>query len=226
MGRCRRLLQIGLVALGLAACGPAPLPPGPAETAGFPESYYRQARAQGRQVLEVDSQRSLVSIEVHRAGTLARLGHDHVVASHTVKGFVAPQEGRADLQVALDELMVDETALRAEAGFDTQPSREAIDGTRRNMLEKVLETERFPVALIHVTRPGADTLHLAITLHGMTRQLDVPARIETGPDGMVVSGQLALNQTDFAIVPMSVLGGALQVRDRLDLRFRIAATAR
>jgi hypothetical protein len=34
---------------------------------------------------------------------------------------------------------------------------------------------------------------------------------------------MSFNQSDFGIVPFSVLGGALQVRDRLDLSFRIVA---
>jgi hypothetical protein len=33
------------------------------------------------------------------------------------------------------------------------------------------------------------------------------------------------NQSDFGIVPVSVLGGAMQVQDRLDLQFRILAKA-
>ncbi|MBS1190433.1 MAG: hypothetical protein H6R10_2225 [Rhodocyclaceae bacterium] len=217
---------LAAVAVALAACGPLP-PPGPAKTgpvpAGFPEAYYRQAQARGEAVLRVDAARSLAVVEVRRAGVLARLGHDHVVAGHGLQGYVAPGEGRADLYLALDRLQVDEPGLRAEAGFDTQPSREAIEGTRGNMLDKVLETGRFPFALIHVTRKDDQTLVLALTLHGVTRELEVPARIESLPDGMAVSGRLAFNQSDFGIVPFSVLGGALQVQDRVDLRFRIHA---
>jgi len=32
-----------------------------------------------------------------------------------------------------------------------------------------------------------------------------------------------LNQTDFAITPYSLLGGAIAVKDALELRFRISA---
>jgi polyisoprenoid-binding protein YceI len=64
---------------------------------------------------------------------------------------------------------------------------------------------------------------VSITLHGTTRTFEVPARIETTPNEIVVSGQMHFNQTDFGIVPFSVLNGALQVQDRLDMRFRIVA---
>src|SRR4051812_35268722 len=147
---------------GLAACAsriPAPQPVAQ-RPADFPEAYYRQAEALGKKVLRVNPERSLVTIDVHRGGRLARLGHDHVVASHEVQGYVALEEGRADLYVALERLVVDEPALRAEAGFDTQPSKEAIEGTGNNMLSKVLEAERFPYALIRITRadPERSTL--------------------------------------------------------------------
>src|SRR5712672_1136136 len=133
----RVALAAALVALMLAGCAPpvrklAPAPAGP--PAGFPEGYYREALAQGKPVLRVDPAESLVVIEVRRSGSLARLGHDHVVASHDVTGYVAPGEGRADLYVALARLTVDEPALRVEAGFETQPTESDIAATRSNML--------------------------------------------------------------------------------------------
>jgi len=213
----------------LGACAPLAVVQGPAHNASvpadFPETYYQQAASHGKKVLRVDSARSLVVIEVRKGGALARLGHDHVVASHDVSGYVAFDEGRSDLYVPLENLVVDESDLRAEAGFDTQPSKEAIEGTRNNMLGKVLETERYPFSLIHImrTKAGQSTLNISITLHGKTRTFDIPATIETLPDGMVASGRMTFNQTDFDIVPFSVLGGTMQVQDRLALRFRIFA---
>lgn len=219
-------LLLALAALA-AACAPPPpaVGQGAPTPAEFPEAYYRQAEALGQKVLRVDPQRSLVVVEVRRGGALARLGHDHVVASRDVRGYVAVAEGRADLRVPLDRLSVDEPELRGEAGFDKELPATAIEGTRRNMLEKVLESARYPDALIRVTRTAADrsTLNVAITLHGTTRSWEIPAQIDTLADGLVVSGRLRFKQSDFGIVPLAVLGGALQVEDRVDLRFRILA---
>jgi polyisoprenoid-binding protein YceI len=216
-----------LAAALASACAQLPLP-GPAERqapADFPEAYYRQAQAQGKAVYRVDPAQSLVVIEARRGGSLARIGHDHVVASHDVMGYVAPEEGRADLYVSLERLVVDEPGLRAESGFETQPTESDIEGTRRNMLEKVLEAEQFPFARVRVNGidSGAGRLDVAITLHGTTRELKIPAQIETGAREIGVSGRLELKQTDFGIVPFSLLGGAIQVQDRLALRFRIRA---
>lgn len=223
----RRSLALLLFVALTTACVPRAPHPSPAgETvapAEFPAEYYRQAAAHGRTVLNIDPGRSLVVVEVRRGGTLARLGHDHVVASRNVRGHVLPDEGRADLYLPLGLLTVDEPALRAEAGLDTQPAPDAIDGTRRNMLDKVLDAERYPFALIRITRRQGASLNVSITLHGVTKTLEVPARIEPSARGLVASGMLAIRQSDFGIVPFSVLGGALQVQDRLEMRFRLEA---
>jgi hypothetical protein len=201
----------------------APLAPPPE----FPEGYYQQALKAGKPVFRIDPAQSLVVIEVRRGGSLARLGHDHVVASHEVTGYVAPGEGRADLYVVLARMVVDEPALRKESGFDTQPTESDIEGTRANMLNHVLEADKFPFALIAVA--GADakekntTLAVAVTLHGRTRTLNVPAEIEADGKTFGVSGKVEFNQTDFGITPYALLGGAIAVKDGLALRFHVRA---
>jgi polyisoprenoid-binding protein YceI len=191
--------------------------------ADFAESYL-QAEAQGKKILRINSQQSLLVLEVRRAGAFARFGHDHVVASHDVTGFVSPVDGRADLSVQLEKLVIDEAALRIEAGFTTQPTADDIEGTRRNMLNKVLEASQFPLALIHIERKRTeDALTVTINLHGMSRSFPVPVEMQATTEGLVVSGRMHFNQSDFGIVPFSILNGALQVQDRLDLRFHIVA---
>jgi len=230
MRSSRRRATLAAAALAgiLAACAQLPRVEAPsAPPAEFPEAYYLQALKQGKPVFRVDSRESFVVIEVRRSGSLARLGHDHVVASHEIVGYAAPDEGRADLYVALARMQVDEAALRKEAGFDTQPSESDIEGTRANMLEKVLEADKFPFALIGVreanARRGDVTLSVAITLHGSTRTLQVPARIDADADGMSMTGRLSFEQTEFGITPYSLLGGAIAVRNAVELRFRIRA---
>jgi len=190
----------------------------------FPQAYYRHALAQGQTVLQIDPRRSLVVLEVRRAGPFAKFGHDHVVASHDVQGYVAPDANRADLSIRLDRLVVDEAALRRQAGFDEQPSPDDIAGTRHNMLSKVLQADRYPYALIHVTRQHANPLlNVTITLHGVTHSYQVPADITQIPEGLMVSGSMHFRQTDFGIVPFSILNGAIRVSDGLTMHFRIAA---
>jgi hypothetical protein len=227
MRRAASLLLAAFAAALLAACAPVPREPAaPKVPPDFPAKYYEQLVSKGKPVYRVAPGRSLVTIEVRRAGSLARLGHDHVVASRDVAGYVAPDEGRADFWVPLDRLAVDEPELRARAGFDTQPSDTDIAGTRGNMLEKVLEAEKYPFALIGASGParaGTAELELAITLHGTRRTLLAPVTIERDGDEIRASGRFSFAQSDFGITPYSILGGAVAVQDRVDLRFRISA---
>jgi len=217
--------------LALAACSPlrapgdaggAPSAPPPTASAA-PGQATPQAPNAGA-VLNIDSAGSLIAVTVRRGGVLARLGHDHVVASRTVTGTVAPAQNRADFQFRLDQLTVDEPALRGVAGLAKQPSADAIDGTRTNMLTKVLDAERYPVVLVHAERGAAgEALRVAITLHGVTRDYAIPVELREENDAMTVSGTVDLNQTDFGLVPFSVMGGAMAVQDKMELRFKIVA---
>ncbi|WP_426114502.1 YceI family protein [Massilia sp. PWRC2] len=253
----RTCLALGL-ALALAACAPPAAPPPalslPAASArtapgdrlpAATVAWYRQAHAGGAAVLAIgggnagsnpavsSAGSSRIVVTVRRGGPLARLGHDHVVASEQIGGLIAPSLGRADFGFRLDQLTVDDPLLRAQAQLDTQPSAEAIAGTRLNMLNRVLEAELYPEVLMRVTvaplasgsASASASAQLSITLHGVTRTLATPVLIEQTAAGLRASGTLTLRQSDFGITPMSVMNGAMTVLDTLELRYRIEATA-
>ncbi len=224
------LLLASVVAALLAGCAPSLSPPesdGDQARIEAAASFYRRAVQAGEPVFRVEPALSLVVIEVRRDGSLGHLGHDHVVASHDLRGHIAPDAGRGDLHVRLDQLVVDEPSLRTESGFDTQPSAAAIAATRSNMLDKTLKATRHPYAFIRVdsvaTDPGSARLGLSITLNGITRSMSVPALTEADAERVNISGQLQLKQTDFGIEPFSILAGAIRVRDEVVVRFRISA---
>jgi hypothetical protein len=197
---------------------------------GFPDAFYQRAIVRGERVYRVDARSSIVTVEVRRAGSLSRLGHDHVVAAHDLQGYIVPASNRADLLVRLDALVVDEPELRKAAGFETVPSPEAVAGTRTNMLERTLNAEHYPWATVRVrsiapigTISASADVDVSITLHGHDKTFRVPVRIEFADDSVRVTGDLAFNQTDFGITPLSILGGAIAVQDGLTLHYRVRA---
>ncbi|AQR70253.1 hypothetical protein BZG29_19480 [Janthinobacterium sp. LM6] len=216
-----------LACAGLASCIPLPPAPAPAPAPAAPAAMPAPAwQRQGVHLLHIAPEESLLTITVRRGGALARLGHDHVVASRSLQGVVAPAPGRAQFRFRLDEMSVDEASLRQAAGLTTMPSADAIAGTRQNMLVRVLEAERYPWVNIEARRTGdKEVLEADITLHGVTRTLQLPVRIEQAADGrrLQASGSLLLKQSDFGIVPFAVLGGAMAVQDQMELAFRITA---
>lgn len=214
----KRILPLLLL---LGACGQPLAPPASAPPAEL--DSYRAAAASGAAVYAVDPGASLVTVTVRRAGLMARLGHEHVVAIHTLAGHVAPGLGRADLSFRVDEMSVDEPPLLADAGIPTRPSPQAVDGTRKNMLGPVLEAQRYPLVALHADLPPGGTLRVAITLHGVTRRLALPAAVQVDAARVSASGTARLKQTDFGITPFSIGGGLLSVQDELEVRYHIVA---
>lgn len=213
----------------LAACAvPAPQAPQRPEQlpAGFPAAFYEQSAAGGRPVFSIDPETSLVVIEARRAGSLAQLGHDHAIASHSVRGYVAPNDGRADFYLRLDELVVDEAELRAQAGFTSEPTAAAVAGTRANMLAQ-FHAEEHPFAVIAVQGVETDAagtwLDASVAVNAVTQRVRIPAQIEQGAEWLTATGQVTLEQTRFGIVPLAILNGAIQVQDQVNVRFLIHA---
>jgi hypothetical protein len=218
----RRLLLLATLT-SLAACvPPPPVVAPPARPPGFPDAAYARDAATTA-VYRIEPAASRVVVLVRRGGSLARLGHDHVVASHDVEGYVAADDGHADLYVPFDRLIVDEPSLRAEAGLDGAPTAADIDGTRDNMRQHVLHSERNAFATISVRHRADDRYAVAITLNGVTRAQDVPIAVTVDGTALEARGRLALAQSDFGLVPFSILGGAIEVVDRVELAFDIRA---
>jgi len=213
--------------LVVACATPVPQPPSTAEAADrprdFPTREYEDAARRGVPVFTIDAERSEVVVEVRRAGTLARLGHDHVMVAHRVRGYVAPQEARADLYLRLDELAVDEEEARRAVGFDTNPTSEQIEGTRQNMLHREIDAAQHPFVVVHVTHAGQPQAAVAIELNGVTRAVPVAMQTTAASDEVRARGSFSIEQTAFGIAPLSLAGGAIQVADRVDLEFTIVA---
>lgn len=204
-------------AMAISACSTAPPPPAPtALPAAAP------APLATHQAHRIVAGESLVAITVRRGGPLARMGHDHVVATRQLEGFVDLAQGRTELRFRLDQLQVDEAEQRKDAGLDTQPSPDAIEGTRRNMFNKVLQAAAHPWVVVRAARDGA-FLNAQVTLHGVTRAYRVPLQLKEDGALLRASGSFTARQSDFGITPFAVFGGALAVKDEMELRFAISA---
>ena len=65
-----------------------------------------------------------------------------------------------------------------------------------------------------------------MTIHGVTNDQTISARVIVGNDRLRASGQFTLRQTDYSIELVSVAGGALKVKDELKVTFDVVvATA-
>jgi hypothetical protein len=183
---------------------------------------------------EIRGDLSAIRFLVFRAGPLARLGHNHVVEAKNIRGDVwlaaDIQQSSFFIELAVKDFDLDAEAARAEEGdeFFPQPDDEAIAGTRKNMFgEKVLDAARFPTIEIRslaLSGPawGMDVA-LRIGMHGVERDMVVPTAVDVSGDTIVATAFFSIDQSDFGITPLSVLGGALQVANTVKVRMRVVA---
>jgi len=216
----------------LAACASPEKPVLPVvQPLVFPEAFYLDAMSNtANRVYRVDASDSLLQVRVHRSGPLASFGHDHVVASRDLQGYllVNSRTGacRADFFAGVDRLTVDEPALRAAAGLDNTLSDGDIEATRGNMLNHVLESERFPFLQARLRRcdPSAHRFEVTLSAHGIERALKLaPLTVRVDDGGVVVTGDLEVRLTDFGMTPFAAFGGLLQVGDALSVSYALAA---
>lgn len=180
----------------------------------------------------VDPKQSLVQMHVARAGTMKSAGHDHVIASTDVDGYVLIDDdtsaSRADLRMPLQSLIVDDATYRERYGLEGDVSESTVEGTTRNMQDKVLQSEWYPVVEVHAQFAAAGDkpplLSVAITLHGTTFDYLVPVQLDIASDRMTITGSLAVQHSDFGLVPFSAAGGLLKVADEVAVDFELVAT--
>jgi polyisoprenoid-binding protein YceI len=186
---------------------------------------------------DIVSDESLLTLLVFRGGPLAKAGHNHVIASHALRGtvYVPADPGRAtfDVHLPVAELTVDEAVLRAkenEADFPPDVPDSAKEGTRKNMLgAALLDAEHHPD--IDLRSSGLEPsgpqwiAHVKVTVRDHDSTIAMPVRYEPQGDEVVVSGEFPLKQSDLGLTPFSALLGALQVVDEMRVRFHIVAHA-
>jgi polyisoprenoid-binding protein YceI len=236
----RQLTRVGgLIGLSLllAACPRPVRPPPPRETVP-PAPTQPQGPAapdlRGATVYEVSSQSSQLAIYVYRGGRFSKLGHNHVMTSPNLAGrvWVHPQFARSgfELSFPVAQLVVDDADARRAAGSDFPPDipQSDKDGTRRNMLKpEVLDGERYPDVKLRSAKVGgtleAPQVTAHITIKETSRDVEVPLKIEVAGAKLTASGEFDILQTEFGMKPFSVALGALEVQDKLHIKFKVVA---
>lgn len=187
------------------------------------------------QTYAIDAAASDIHWLVYKAGTLERLGHNHVISVPTPKGTVTLDAGNESnsqfsIEIAVGDLVVDQPDLRKPLGepFASVPSPEDVAGTRKNMLsDRVLQADQHPTIKITGTgpigTPGAQQLKMTVELLGRKIPLTVPTKITISPAAVDAEGQFELTHADLGMKPFSVMLGALQVADKMTFVYRVHA---
>lgn len=203
------------------------------ETPVLPDQFAieRYTSTNSTSVFKVDSLQSDVMITVRRGGLMAKLGHDHIVSSRQLQGFILMdqdnQRCHADFYIPVHLMEVDNPQLRAQAQMQTTPSDKDIAGTRINML-KSINAKQFPFVQLRSADCSEiftnSSVAIEIQLHGVIRNQQIDFnwhRDET--DVLTAQSTFSLLQTDFNIAPFSIMNGLIKVEDKLEIDVQLTA---
>jgi polyisoprenoid-binding protein YceI len=217
--------------LCVAACvSPRPRPAAP-QLAQPPGATALSLPAAG--AYPIDSGASELRLLVYRAGPLANLGHNHVMVNRRVTGLVQIgtniSSSSFSLKVPVDDFVVDESQARSEEGgdFPGEIPEDAKSGTRRNMLSAaLLNAAEYPAITVTCTAidetAGVLTAYLKISVAGQEAKVSAPFTLKSDAHQLTATGSIELRQTAIGLKPYSLLRGALQVQDAVQLKFKIA----
>lgn len=225
-------LALSFCALLLGSCvSPKPFPTAPAPSgmaAGYP------ADLQGARLYKLSPEQSKLHILVYRAGAMAQLGHNHVVSSNSLSGYVWLHDSLArsgfDIVMPVNDLIVDDPASRTAEGedFPLNVTEDGRAGTKRNMLlPTALDGEHYPA--IHLRSLNINgsrerpELTVQITIKDQRRAVRVPMQLRQAANSLRAVGQFDIKQTDFGLMPQSAMLGALLVQDQLTITFDLVA---
>ena len=190
----------------------------------------------GADVYRIDPQKSDVRLLVYRDGALSTFGHNHVVSLKDFKGTIhlqpKLQQSRVELEIRVDQLVVDDAALRRSEGedFPNQPSKSDIEATRTNMLsDALLNAMQFPTIKVTGTSGPVDAknfamLNLSVQLVGREIKLALPSTLKLDGDQLEASGAVELSHRQLGLKPFSALLGSLRVAEQMKFKYRIRAS--
>jgi hypothetical protein len=181
----------------------------------------------------VDPQASEIRLLVYRDGPMARFGHNHVMIGQ-VRGELDVSDSAAAsgfrLVIPVETFVVDAPLPRGEEGeeFSAHVSDQARKGTRDNMLgPDVLDALHYPEIRIESDSLVGPRWNPSVTAHitvrGNRSELQFPAAVIEQSGSLTVIAAFHVLQSDLGIKPYSVLGGAIRVRDAIEIRVRLVA---
>ena len=166
---------------------------------------------------DLDLAASKITVHVAKSGMFAAFAHNHVIAAPLASGQIDVQKRTIELTFrAQDMKVLDPDASASE--------RATVEGNMKG--DEVLDAARFP----EIKFVSASVVALAgealsryqvdgnLTLHGVTR----PVGMTVSFSGGHYTGKVSLKQTDFGITPIKIGGGAVRVKDPVEIVFEIA----
>lgn len=173
---------------------------------------------------EIDAASSKFMVKARRGGLAWFKGHDHYIA---VRDF----GGRAEL--TLDALnpaslqMTIKAASLEETSDVFTPQQKGI--INKELDEIVLETAKYPEITFRSTevkgglKNGRFEVKIGgdMTLHGVTRHIEIPATVSVEGDKLHATGEFNLDRSKFNVKATSAFHGLVRIKNSLKFTFDI-----
>jgi len=182
--------------------------------------------APGRSQFRVDAKKSRFIVETETSGLSSMFAHDHKIEVGGFTGTASFVPG--DLSTGTLEMTVraDSLKLLDESNIG---QRQAVESALR---EDVLEASKYPeitfkTRITKASRRGDGTYDVRLTgdlrLHGVRKQMTIPARVSLDGGALHAIGTFEIKQTDFDITPFSFVSGTVTIKDVVVLSFDLTA---
>ena len=169
---------------------------------------------------DLDLAASKITVHVEKSGLFSAFAHNHTISAPLASGHLDAENRTIELKFRSQEMKV----LDPEA---SDSERANIEHTMKS--NQVLDPARFPeISFVStsVEVPGGEastpahySVHGNLTLHGVTRPIDMSVSLSEGR----YTGKVTLKQTDFGITPVKIGGGTIRVKDPIEIKFEIVA---
>jgi polyisoprenoid-binding protein YceI len=175
----------------------------------------------------IDAARSDFMVRAFAGGALFFKGHDHFVRPREFSGEVTLTP--TAITPASLTMSVRAASLAETREVFTEPQKQIIN---RELREIVVEPDKYPEITfrstgVRVDAPAGGEFRVRVagdlTLHGVTRRVEIPARVTTTGDALRARGEFEISRRDFNIKATSAFHGTVRVRDRLRVIFDIVA---
>jgi polyisoprenoid-binding protein YceI len=173
----------------------------------------------------IDPLASRLQVRAFATGLLSALGHSPTISAGEFSGELAlpgggPAAGVLTLRVNAASLTV--------GGDIKEKDRDEI---QRTMQTDVLESSSFPEITFSSSRVVAEQtgenqyrvkVSGAMGLHGVSRDEEITAYLTVSGEQARAYGEFSLLQSNYAIRPISIAGGALKLKDELKFSFDLS----
>ena len=159
-------------------------------------------------------------------GILSSLGHNPTLIFRDLSGDL--QVDPADFKTSSVRIAVQAISLEAVNDVRDQDKQDI----ERRGREEVLEASRYAEIIYACSTVSASktaegqywvALSGQLTLHGVTHDQPVSARVTINGDSLRASGECSVKQTAYGIKLVSAVGGAIKVKDDVKITFEIVA---